>query len=386
MKGFSFDSFVVHETNQTAYDICKKLADSDKDVPHTIVLLGESGSGKSHLLWAIVNQFREQNTKVGVALISSKDFPNKIKTLPDNPEKLKKKYPVILIVDELHLFEKDLADLERVMLAFQEHNQYVIVATNIHPSILPSLSGKLKAFLNNGTIVAIKPLPKSAGAPIPDAAVKQIAALKARVAQLEAAKGGAAAPEAQKEIDSLRKQLETMKHERDVARTALDRSEGELIDLREEVARLREGAPSDEQNVNAVVERLEKQKAALIERIASLEQQVEELIEFTHSVGEDAAGVRIEDLADEVTLATREEVDLLRVIDGIRDTLKHFEEGAATEAPDGETTETAQKTLATIAAQLQALGKRPAEAQQDESGEQGAEDVANEEESSEETT
>ena len=43
MKGFSFDSFVVHETNQAAYDMCSRLAALDKNVPRPIVLLGESG-------------------------------------------------------------------------------------------------------------------------------------------------------------------------------------------------------------------------------------------------------------------------------------------------------------------------------------------------------
>ena len=367
MKGFSFDSFVVHETNQAAYDMCSRLAALDKNVPRPIVLLGESGSGKSHLLWAVVNQFRERNEKVGVALISSKDFPNKVKELPDRPEKLQKKYPVILIVDELHLFEKDAAALERVMLAFQEHNQIVLVSTNIHPSILPSLSGKLKAYLNNGTIIGIKPLPKTEGAPVPEAATKQIAALKARIAELEAEKkpaGDDTAAANADEVKALRKQIEQLTHERDVARAALDRSEGELIDLREEVARLKEAEPDETQDVNEIVDRLEKQKAALLERINALEKQLEELIEFTESISEQAEETSVPDMQ---AVMDQEESDLLRVIDGIRDTLKNFEEDTEEDDEDKEAAVNAQKTLATIFEQLKALDMLPNEKEGDDS-------------------
>ncbi|MCK5862454.1 MAG: AAA family ATPase [Candidatus Hydrogenedentes bacterium] len=362
MKGFSFDSFIVHDTNQAAYDVCNKLASLEKDMPRPIVLLGESGSGKSHLLWAIVNQFRERNDKVGVALISSKDFPNKVKKLPDTPEKLKKKYPVILIVDELHLFENNVADLERVIAAFQEYKQFVIIATNIHPSILPALSGKFKSYINGGSIIGIKPLPKSDGAPIPEVAVKQIATLKARIADLESSKEETpAVPEQnQQELKSLQQELETITHERDVARTALERSEGELIDLRDELSKLQEAPPTDTPDVAEIVDRLEKQKSAMKERIGGLEKQVEELIEFTDNlskdIGDDESEKNREQLSED-----QEEADLLRVIDGIRDTLKVFEEEEVETPEDKEASEAAHKTLATIFEQLQTLDMLPKE-------------------------
>lgn len=363
MKGFSFDSFVVHETNQAAYDVCRKMATLEKDLPQPIVLLGESGSGKSHLLWAIVNQYRERNTKVGVALISSKDFPNKVKDLPNRPDKLQGKYPAILIVDELHLFEKDVADLENVMLAFQQAKQLVIIATNIHPSILPTISGKLKAYIGNGSIVGIKPLPKTEGAPIPEAATRQIAALKARVTELEAGKdaSGSASENVKKEIKALQGQLEKISHERDVARSALERSESELLSLREELDQLKTAAPTDTQDIGEIVERLEKQKTALMERINALEQQVEELIEFTESISEDIAGeptAKSESSAQQMS-AAQEESELLRVIDGIRDTLKHFEEDGEETEEEAEASATAQKTLATIFEQLKTLDMLP---------------------------
>ncbi len=354
MKGFSFQSFVVHDTNQAAYDICTKVAAAKKDLPCPIVLFGESGSGKTHLLWAIVNHFRERDAKVGVALISAQDFPSKVKSLPDNPDKLKKKYPVILMVDELHLFEDNLQELERVMAAFKQHNQYVIVATNIHPSILPALGQKTKDFLNGGVIVNIEALPKTEGSPVPEVVVKQLMTLKARVAELEGGKGasgGAGQGDA-----ALREELEKTRHERDVARTALERSEGELIDLREEMAQLRAGATADDAaEAAAAVQQLEKKKEALVERIAALEDQLDELIGLAPSLG-DAQGAGGQPAAGQLT-AAQEESELFRVIDGIKETLKQYEGTTPDEAPP----EKAQQMLSTIVDQLKSLEKKPAD-------------------------
>lgn len=71
MKGLTFDNFINHVSNQNAYDSCFRLAHFEGERKSPIVLLGESGAGKSHLLWALVNHYRTNKVNVGVALISA---------------------------------------------------------------------------------------------------------------------------------------------------------------------------------------------------------------------------------------------------------------------------------------------------------------------------
>ncbi len=160
MKGRTFDSFIVHSVNQTAYDLCAGLARLTAKQKSPIVLLGDSGAGKSHLLWAIVNHYRANRVSAGIALISPASFPAVVKELASTPEKLAVSGPIVLLVDDLHRFDSnDAAILEKILFAMQEYGHAVVLATRKHPSLLSALSGKCKAFLNNGAIVGMEPLP-----------------------------------------------------------------------------------------------------------------------------------------------------------------------------------------------------------------------------------
>lgn len=304
MKGLTFENFITYDTNKAAYDICMQLVTLDKTLPRPIVLLGESSAGKSHLLWSIVNHFRINNMDVGVALISAMDFPAKVKQLVERPEKFKKR-PVFLLVDDLHLFDKDMEDLERVLFAVQNHGHIAVLATKIHPNVLPTLSGKLKALLNDGAIIGIKALPKSNGAAIPEAALTHIAALKARIAELEkTAATMTDKPDAEKETaragqEDISVQLKAVENERDTVRATLERTGKELDELRNnllEMTKQRDMAVDEsntlKESMAQVMERIEKQRTAYAGRLAAIEEQGEQLSEAARGLSSAPADVQ----------------------------------------------------------------------------------------------
>ncbi len=290
MNGFSFDNFIVHDTNREAYKQCRQIAAAEKSLPCPIVLLGESASGKTHLLRAIVHDLRARDAKVGVALISAQEFPDKVKNLPDNPKKLNREYPAILIVDDLHQFEaEDLQALERVMLAFKEYGQHVVVGSRIHPNVLPSLGAPIRSFLNSGTLLFLASVPDREQRISEGVNAEKIAALKTRIA---GGNGDSGAEEslsrsAGKEITMLRQELQKIKHERDVLRTALERSEGELVDMRVQLA---------------------QERVRAREKAATAAQQLDESEKaFDLAVAQDT----------DLQAARQEEMELLAVIDEI---------------------------------------------------------------------
>ncbi len=161
MKNFTFDKFINHPSNQAAYELCERLSRLDRTLANLIVLLGESGAGKTHLLWAIVNQYRAAHFPAGVALISPSSFPDVVKKLASHPEKLTSSSPVVVLVDDLHDFDSVAAgELEKVLFALHEHGHTAILATRKHPLLISALSGKCKALLSRGIIVAMAPLPE----------------------------------------------------------------------------------------------------------------------------------------------------------------------------------------------------------------------------------
>ncbi|HQN01097.1 MAG TPA: DnaA/Hda family protein, partial [Candidatus Hydrogenedentes bacterium] len=162
MKNFTFDKFIRHPSNVAAYDFCERLSRLDPTLANPIVLLGESGAGKTHLLWAIVNQYRAVHAPAGVALISQSSFPDVVKELATKPEKLTTGTPVVVLVDDLHAFDSTTAgDLEKILFALDTHGHRAILATRKHPLLISALSGKCKALLSRGVIVAMAPLPEN---------------------------------------------------------------------------------------------------------------------------------------------------------------------------------------------------------------------------------
>lgn len=369
MKGLTFENFINHSTNQNAYDCCFRLSHFEGERKSPIVLLGETGSGKSHLLWALVNHYRTNKVNVGVALISASNFPAKVKDLAVVPDKLTSGMPVVLLVDDLHLFSpRGIVDLEQVLYAVNEHGHTAVLATQIHPNVLPLLSGKLKAFLNSGVIIGMKALPKNNDSAIPEAALQQIVMLKRKIAKLEESGGG-------------------LPGESPSADRKTPWQGQEPVVSPEEVEAWQRG-------ISQILQRFEKQKALYEERFDALSRAADHLLAVAASGGEGRSTVsligntiingdlkdledarRIIALKDEeighlrdtsrklADALEKQELEVNSVISGIRETVAglaknavHVESGASDEALYAES----RKTLDAIAEQLQALeGQTP---------------------------
>ncbi len=277
MKRLTFDTFIPHKSNQGAYEIAREVARMQPELPRPVVFLGESGSGKTHLLWAIVNYFRDRNSVVRLALISPRDFPDKVKRLSSDEDKLKAQPPIVLLVDDLHGFAQHAADLEKTVLALIQHGHNAVLATRIHPNVLSGFSGKFKALLNAGAIAGIKALPKAEGTIIPEAALDQILELKSKVtrlqkdkALLEAEKGGAAAAPKEDAVAPAVPQADTVSS---VSREHFNRALKEIQKARAETESWKKTAA-------AMMNRVESYKALQQSQFSSIEEKIQELLAF----------------------------------------------------------------------------------------------------------
>lgn len=370
MKGLTFDNFINHSTNQNAYDVCVRLSRFEGERKSPVVLLGERGAGKSHLLWALVNYYRSKQVNVGIALISATDFPAKVKDLAVVPAKLATSTPVVLLVDDLQKFsQSDAGDLEKVLFAVHEHGHTVVVATQIHPNVLPVLSGKFKAFLNSGVIIGMKPLPKSNDSSIPEAALQQIAALKSRIAELETTTAKepdtrievqsglsnyseAASLIAPPEIEAWQQGLADVLNRFEEQKAAYETRFGELSQAADRMVSLAaalraeegDGSPEETQEALSVLGELDEAR-----RIIALKDK--EITQLRLASGKLAEALE------------RQELEVNTVISSIRETvasLSRNELEAAGDAGENELSADSRKTLNAIAEQLQALeGRMP---------------------------
>lgn len=199
MKGRSFETFELTPGNREAFDVCRRVASLEEMGPSLVLLLGPEGSGKSHLLWSIAKQVRLSTIPVGLALVTPGDFPDKVKSLVEDPRPLQGRR-AMLLVDNLEGFEGDARRLEAVIEAFLSHQHPVIVASNVQPNRLQKLSGPLRARFARSRSVVLEA--RTAGA-VPWQAAEQAAALEEANQAL------------QWEKNSLQTRVDTLQQERD---------------------------------------------------------------------------------------------------------------------------------------------------------------------------
>jgi len=157
MSHFNFGNFLVDESNHDAFQVCQDIADLIPVSPLPVLIVGDEGCGKSHLLYSIVNRLRAGTAKTGLALVTANAFPDQVRGLISDPTPVAKAKSAILLIDQLEQFRDHLEELEGVVRIFLDHDHYVIGASSIHPGRLRDLPDGLRRTFESGTVATIKP-------------------------------------------------------------------------------------------------------------------------------------------------------------------------------------------------------------------------------------
>lgn len=230
---YTFETFEVTGGNRAACTACREVADLRFQGEQPVLLLGPAHSGKSHLLWSIVQRVRARGGPTDLALVLAREFPDTVRGLLNDPRPIQRGRPAIFLVDELERFGPLTIELEKVVRLFLENGHSVILASNVHPSRLGALSRGFRALLQRGEVIEIAPrgaAPESgAGAsPLEEAnETLQAEALRAR-----------------RELEQAREELAVLQHEAGELRrerSALQRRIAETADIEEELRDLKRG-------------------------------------------------------------------------------------------------------------------------------------------------
>ncbi|KAA6231276.1 chromosomal replication initiator protein DnaA [Campylobacter sp. LR264d] len=161
---FTFDNFVVGDSNKYAFTTCKAASDKDKlgKLYNPIFIYGSTGLGKTHLLQAVGNVCIELGKKVTYA--TSENFINDFTLHLKNHtlEKFKEKYKNCdaLLIDDVQFFGKTDKIQEEFFHIFNEiHNQsgQIIMTSDKPPNMLTGITERLKTRFVNGIIADITP-------------------------------------------------------------------------------------------------------------------------------------------------------------------------------------------------------------------------------------
>ena len=162
-RGYTFDRFVVGRSNEFAYSASKALAEGGAWNYHSLLMLANTGLGKSHLSHAVGNAILDQSPSSRVFYMTAEDFTNEmISSLKQGCiESFKNKYRKgcdVLLLEEIHFLsgkEKTQLELGYTLDALANENKKLIFTSSLPPKDIPRMSVQLTSRLTSGLITTI---------------------------------------------------------------------------------------------------------------------------------------------------------------------------------------------------------------------------------------
>lgn len=161
---YTYDSFVIGSFNELAYAASQAVIKKPGIMYNPLFIYGGTGFGKTHLIQAIGNAVKKQNTGKKVQYVSSEKFAtdyinslqnNKVSEFKDRY----RKYDVIIMDDIQFLAgkEKTQEELFHLFNTLYENNKQIVFSSDKHPNYINGLEDRLKSRFGAGMIVEITP-------------------------------------------------------------------------------------------------------------------------------------------------------------------------------------------------------------------------------------
>ncbi len=162
---YSFDSFVVGETNRFAFSACREVASAPGTTYNPLFIHGPSGMGKTHLMQAIAREVCRRNPCAVVEYLTSEQFGNLYVEACFNKgnnamAEFRRRFRNVdvLLIDDVQFFAGKEGMQEEFFHTFNalydEHKQ-IVCASDRMPQELPELSSRLVSRFEWGLTVDI---------------------------------------------------------------------------------------------------------------------------------------------------------------------------------------------------------------------------------------
>ncbi|MBP5436302.1 chromosomal replication initiator protein DnaA [bacterium] len=162
-KNFTFENFVPGPTNKTAFEAAKLVARTPGHDYNPLLIYGESGLGKTHIIQAIGNYAettRNDSVFYTDANIFTNMYINSIKT--NEIDKLEKSIckNKILLIDDIQFFsgkESTQTFLFNILVSFFNSNKRVVFTSDRYITEINDIHDRLKTRFAMGASLEIKP-------------------------------------------------------------------------------------------------------------------------------------------------------------------------------------------------------------------------------------
>jgi chromosomal replication initiator protein len=161
---YTFESFIEGKSNAQARAAAQQVAEAPGARFNPLLIYGESGLGKTHLMHAIGNNIAAQKTGARVLYVGAEKFVRDLVTSirGSTTETFKEHYRSVdaLLIDDIHFFVGKSGSQEEFFHTFNElldGRQQMVMTCDRYPAELDGLDTRLKSRFTWGLTVPVEP-------------------------------------------------------------------------------------------------------------------------------------------------------------------------------------------------------------------------------------
>lgn len=160
---FTFDTFIVGSSNKFAHAASMAVAQNPASAYNPLFLYGNSGLGKTHLLYAIGNEIKKNHPDYTVIYIKGEDFANEIiqSIMNKTTAQFRQKYrqaDVLLVDDVQFIGGKDSTQEEffHTFDALHDAKKQIVLSSDRPPKEIKVLTERLRSRFEMGLLADIQ--------------------------------------------------------------------------------------------------------------------------------------------------------------------------------------------------------------------------------------
>ena len=148
---YTFDTFIVGSSNKFAHAACLAVATNPSKAYNPLFLYGNSGLGKTHLLYAIGNEIKKNNPDMVICYIKGDDFTNELieslRQAKMSEFRHKYRHADVLLVDDVQFIggkESTQEEFFHTFNALHEARKQIVLTSDRPPKEIRTLDDRLR--------------------------------------------------------------------------------------------------------------------------------------------------------------------------------------------------------------------------------------------------
>ena len=161
---FTFETYVVGPSNKLAYAAAKAVAEKPGENYNPLFIYGDSGLGKTHLLYSIAHQLQRRDNSAKIVYIKGDEFTNELVNAirEGKNAEFREKYrqATLLLVDDIQFIAGKQQTQEEFFHTFNtlyESGRQIVLTSDRPPREMTQLEDRLRTRFEWGLMVDVAP-------------------------------------------------------------------------------------------------------------------------------------------------------------------------------------------------------------------------------------